>query len=58
MIHNDCESDYKDLLEMCGKPTMNIKRIKQLTIKIFKTVNNLEPNFRKNMKISSYEDFY
>ena len=41
MIHNDYEIDYETLLKISGTPTMQIKRIKQLTIEIFKTANNL-----------------
>ena len=49
MIHNDYDSDYETLLKISGTPTMQIKRIKQLAIKIFKTVNNLNPDFMKNI---------
>ena len=42
MIHNDYDSDY-------GTSIMQIKMIKQLAIKIFKTVNNLNPDFMKNV---------
>ena len=35
MTHNDYESDYETLLEMSGKPTNEIKRIKQLANAIF-----------------------
>ena len=41
MIHNDYDSDYETLLKISGTPTMQIKRIKQLAMEIFKTVNNL-----------------
>ena len=37
------------LLKICGTSTMQIKRIKQLAIEIFKNVNNLNPNFMKNI---------
>ena len=49
MIHNDYGSDYKTLLKISGTSTMQIKRIKQLAIEIFKTVNNLNPDFMKNI---------
>ena len=32
-----------------GTSTMQIKKIKQLAIEIFKTVNNLNPDFLKNI---------
>ena len=49
MIHNDYDSDYETLLKISGTSTMQIKRIKQLAIEIFKTVNNLNPDFMKNI---------
>ena len=48
MIHNDYDSDYETLLKISATPTMQIKRIKQLAIEIFKTGNNLNPDFMKN----------
>ena len=36
-------------LKISGTSTMQIKRIKQLAIEIFKTVNNLNPDFMKNI---------
>ena len=49
MTHNDYDSDYETLLKSSGTPTMQIKRIKQLAIEIFKTVNDLNPDFMKNI---------
>ena len=49
MINNDYDSDYETLLKNSGTSTMQIKRMKQLAIEIFKTVNNLNPDFMKNM---------
>ena len=49
MIHNDYDSDYETLLKISETSTMQIKRIKQLAIEIFKTVNNLDPDFIKNI---------
>ena len=49
MIHNDYDSDYETLLKISGTSTMQIKRIKQLATEIFKTVNNLNPNFMVNI---------
>ena len=36
-------------LNISGTSTMQIKKIKQLSIEIFKTVNNLNPDFMKNI---------
>ena len=44
---NDYKSDYKTLLDQSGKKSMKIRRIKTLAIEIFKTVNELNPNFIK-----------
>ena len=44
---NDYKSDYKTLKS--GKKSMKIRRIKTLVIEIFKTVNELNRNFMKNI---------
>ena len=49
IILNDYTSDYETLLEKSGKPSMEIKRIRTLAIEIFKTVNNMNPSFMKNI---------
>lgn len=41
MIHNDYETDYESLLEMNGKPAMEIKGKEESAIEIFITANNL-----------------
>ena len=48
MMQNGYDSDYETLLKISETPTMQIRRIKQLAIEIFKTnVNNLNLNFMK-----------
>ena len=42
---DDYDSDYDILLRKSGKVTMEIKRLRILAIEIFKTVNNLNPNY-------------
>ena len=49
LILNDYENDYKTLLEKSGKDSMKIRRIKTLAIEIFKTVNEFNPSFMKNI---------
>ena len=49
MIHNDYDSDYETLLKISGTSSMQIKRIKQLAVEMFKTVKNLNPDFMKNI---------
>ena len=39
----------KHFLKISGTPIMHIKRIKQLAIEVFKTVNNLNLDFMKNI---------
>ena len=46
---NDYKSDYKTLLDKSGMESMKIRRIKTLAIEIFETVNELIPNFMKNI---------
>lgn len=45
MAHNDYENDYETLSKMIGKLTL---RKKQLAMEMFKTVNNLKPDYMKN----------
>ena len=49
MILNDNTSDYQTLLEKSKKTSMEIKRLRNLATEIFKTVNNLNPSFMKNI---------
>ena len=49
MILNDNTSDYQTLLENSKKTSMEIKRLRNLATKIFKTVNNLSASFMKNI---------
>ena len=49
MILKDNTSDYQALLEKSKKPSMEIKRLRNLATEIFKTVNNLNPSFMKDI---------
>ena len=49
MILNDNTSDYQTLLEKSKKTSMEIKKLRNLATEIFKTVNNLNPSFMKNI---------
>ena len=46
---NDYESSYEELLEKSGKCSMNLRRKKFLCIEIYKTINNLNSDFIKNI---------
>ena len=56
LILNDYNSDYKTLLDKSDKEYMKIRRIKTFAIEIFKTVNELNPNFMKTV-IASRTNF-
>ena len=45
----DYDNDYDILLRKSGKVTMEIKRLRVLAIEIFETVNNLNPNYMKDI---------
>ena len=49
LLHNDFASDYAELLKKSGKATMEIKRLRCLALEIFKTVNNLNPYYMKEI---------
>ena len=49
IVLDDYCSDYDVLLSKSGKVTIEIKRLKVLAIEIFKTVNNLNPNYIKDI---------
>ena len=49
MLTNDYNSDYKDLLDVTKNSTMEIRRLRTLALEIFKTVNNLNPDFMKDI---------
>ena len=49
IVLDDYDSDYDVLLRKSRKATMEIKRLRVLAIEIFKTINNLNPNFMKDI---------
>ena len=46
---NDYVSSYEQLLEKSGKCNMNIRRLRCLCIEIYKTLNDLNPSFMKEI---------
>ena len=48
-LYNDYTSSYDELLKKSGKSTIKVKNIKNLCIEIFKTLNNLNPSFMKDL---------
>ena len=51
IVLDDYDSNYDVLLRKSGKVTMEIKRLRVLPIEIFKTVNNLNPNYMNDIFI-------
>ena len=49
LLHNDFTSDYSELLNKSGKPSMEVKRLRTLALEIFKTFNNLNPDYMKEI---------
>ena len=48
-LYDDYESSYNELLEKSGRPDMNLSRQRTLCIEIYKTLNDLNPSFMKNI---------
>ena len=46
---NDYESSYEDLLKKSGNPSLNLRTTRSLCIEIYKTINNLNPEFMKKL---------
>ena len=46
---NHYVSSYEQLLEKSGKFNMNIRRVRFLCIEIYKTLNDLNPSFMKEL---------
>ena len=46
---NDYDSDYNTLMQKSNKCTMEIRRIRTLALETFKTINDLNPSFMKNL---------
>ena len=48
-LYNDYSISYEGLLEKAGKVKMNIYRLRNLCIEIYKTINKLNPEFMNNI---------
>ena len=48
-LHDDYESDYDHLLKMSNKPSIEIKKLRILATEVFKTLNDLNPSFMKEV---------
>ena len=48
-LYNDYEISYEELLLKSGRATMNVNRLRILCIEIYKTINNLNPEFMRDL---------
>ena len=49
IVYNDYSNDYQTLLKLSEKPSMEIKRIRNLALEIFKRINDLNPSFMESI---------
>ena len=49
IIYSDYSNDYQTLLKLSQKPSMEIKRLRNLALEIFKAINDLNPSFMKSI---------
>ena len=48
-LYNKYQLTYEELLDKANSSTMNIKRLRFLCVEIYKTINNLNPSFMKQI---------
>ena len=48
-LYNDYSISYEGLLEKAGKVKMNVYRLRNLCVEIYKTINKLNPEFMNNI---------
>ena len=49
ILYNDFFRDYESILNKCGKSTMEVNRLGTLALELFKTLNNMNPEFMKEI---------
>ena len=49
ILYNDSTSDYNQLLNKSSKASMEVKRLRNLALAMFKTLNNLNPEYMKEI---------
>ena len=49
ILYNDFSSDYESLLNKSGKSTMEVKRLSTLALEVFKTLNDMNPEYMKEI---------
>ena len=48
-LYNNYQLTYEELLDKTNKSTRNVKRLRFLCVEIYKTINNLNPSFMKQI---------
>ena len=48
-LHNDYSGSYEELLKKSGKSTVNVSNYRSLCNQIFKTLNDVNPSFMKDI---------
>ena len=48
-VYNDYESGYEELLERAGLSALSLNRLRQLAVEIYKTVNDIGPEYLKEV---------
>ena len=48
-LSNNYQLIYEELLHKANSSTMNVKRLRLLCVEIYKTINNLNPSFIKQI---------
>ena len=48
-LYDDCNSPLKDILKKSGKVYMEVNRLRYVCIEIYKTTNNINPSFMKQI---------
>ena len=49
MLYNKFSSDFESILNKSGKSTVEVKQIRTLALKVFKTLNNMNPECMKEI---------
>ena len=49
ILYNNSTSDYNQLLSKSNKGSMEVKRLRKLTLEIFECLSHLKPEYMKNV---------
>ena len=49
ILYNDFSSDYESILNKFGKSSMEVKQLRTLALEVFKTLNNMNPEYMKEI---------